>query len=690
MSFGAREWFWAFSFLPLLFLAFLWSERRSRTLLARIVAPRLREQLAGSVSHSKRALRFLLMLLALACLIVSLAQPRYGFSWEEAKRKGRDVIIAVDTSRSMLANDLPPNRLARVKLAAQDLIRLLSGDRVGIVAFAGTAFLQAPLTVDYGAVLSSLRELDTDIIPRGGTNIAAAIQSAVDAFGKGESDNRCLVIFTDGEELDSDGVESARKYKEVCRIFTVGAGTAEGSIIPIPRRDGGTQFVKDPSGQIVKSRIDEARLRDIAETGGGFYLALQSGSSEMRQLFENGIKPMKEQEIDARMSRRPTERYQWPLGAGIFLLALSLAVNDRKRPRNTVSVTGRTPRRSSIGMAAVVLLLGWPADAARNPAVEQYQGGNYEAAYEQFRKQVERNPRSEALRFGLGAAAYQKGKYDEALQEFSAALRSEDPKLRAMAEYNLGNTLCQQALTRPAKEPQIRGLKNSIQHYNEALKIRPDDADAKFNRDLVEEMLRKLEQEPPKEEKKQDQSSEQKDQPPQDKKDQDQKEKQGSPPDQPREEPSKEQKTGDQEKPDKQEDQSGAGKNEPDGKEGASGDKEKPADQSGKDKRDAERRGKDKEKEEAAGANPKDQKDGRKEEPSNTPAPPERNLEGEIEAQPSEAGENEPSEPEAADPRDDGSMTEAQARALLKSIEGEDERVPLIERKGAGSVLKDW
>src|SRR5262249_12570543 len=159
------------------------------------VAPRLLAQLAGSSSPGRRRLRFAVLLGGIAAVIVSLAQPRYGYTWEQSKRSGRDVLIAIDTSKSMLSTDAAPNRLTPAKLAAQDLIGQLQGDRIGVLAFAGNAFLQAPLTVDYSAALDSINDLDTNIIPRGGTNIAAVIDEAAKAFGKGESENRCLILF---------------------------------------------------------------------------------------------------------------------------------------------------------------------------------------------------------------------------------------------------------------------------------------------------------------------------------------------------------------------------------------------------------------------------------------------------------------------------------------------------------------
>lgn len=166
MSFGQPLWFWALTLLPILVALYVRHERRRVMLLRRLVAARLLDQLAGTVSLGRRRWRFALLLLGLAAVIVSLARPRYGYTWEESKRQGRDVMIAIDCSRSMLATDLSPNRLERAKLATQDLIGQLEGDRVGLIAFAGTAFLQAPLTIDYSAVLDSLSELDTNIIPR--------------------------------------------------------------------------------------------------------------------------------------------------------------------------------------------------------------------------------------------------------------------------------------------------------------------------------------------------------------------------------------------------------------------------------------------------------------------------------------------------------------------------------------------
>ena len=201
MSFGAPQWFWGLLAIPVLVGLFVCAQQRAGRRLQEFVSPRLLPQLAGTVNRFRRALRFAFVLLGLALAIVSLAQPRWGYTYEDVKRKGLDLFIAVDTSRSMLSNDVQPNRLERVKLATQDLIDELQGDRVGLIAFAGRAFVQAPLTIDYDAAVESINDLDTKTIPEGGTNISEAITLAENTFGKSAIGNRALIIFTDGEEL---------------------------------------------------------------------------------------------------------------------------------------------------------------------------------------------------------------------------------------------------------------------------------------------------------------------------------------------------------------------------------------------------------------------------------------------------------------------------------------------------------
>src|SRR5947208_10168786 len=257
MNFGAPIWLWALAILPLMIVLYVRAERRSAIKLREFVSPLLQPQLAGNVDRVRRAIRFAFDLLALALAITALAEPRWGYTYEDVKRRGLDLLFAIDTSRSMLSNDVSPNRLERVKLAAQDLVNQLQGDRAGLIAFAGRAFLQAPLTIDYEAEVESINDLDTKTIPEGGTNISEAINLAVSTFGKSAAGNRALIIFTDGEELSGDATKTAKAAADAgVRIFTIGVGTPEGSLIPLRSPDGsGTAFVKDDKGQVVKSKL---------------------------------------------------------------------------------------------------------------------------------------------------------------------------------------------------------------------------------------------------------------------------------------------------------------------------------------------------------------------------------------------------------------------------------------------------
>ena len=457
MTFGAPEWLWGLLLIPLLIALFVRSEHRGLKRLQQFVSARLLPQLAGTVNRRRRIVRFGLLLLGLALAIVSLAQPRWGYTFEDVKRKGLDLLVAVDTSRSMLSNDVQPNRLERVKLAIQDLIDELQGDRVGLIAFAGRAFLQAPLTIDYDAVIEAVTDLDTKTIPEGGTNISSAITLATQSFGKSAMGNRALIIFTDGEELSGDAVKTAKAAAADAgvRIFTIGVGTPQGSLIPVTSDNGETSFVKDSAGQVVKSKLDDKRLREVAEATGGFYLHLENGPRTMQQVQSEGLAKMQAAEMDVRLSRRPIERYEWPLGAALIALALSILIPERKRVRERAHVPApaRNAGRSvaggpvkAAGAAVAVLMLLCSSVFATVPGVNAYQQGKFEDAYKEFQDTLKSHPQSRAedeLQFDSGTAAYKLKDYNKALESFSQALLTPDTGLQTKGHYNLGNTLYQ-------------------------------------------------------------------------------------------------------------------------------------------------------------------------------------------------------------------------------------------------------
>ncbi len=644
LTFGNPQWIWCLALLPALASVYVWSLHRSRVLIAKVVAPRLRSQLAGSVCVSRRVFRALLLLLAMVGVILALAQPRYGFIEKETKQMGRDVVIALDTSKSMLATDIAPDRLTRAKLFSQDLMRILKGDRVGLIAFAGSAFLQAPLTLDYSAVTNSLDEIDTNVIPKGGTNIAAAIATAREAFGKAEGQTRALVILTDGEELDADGIAAAKQAaSEGIRIFTVGIGSTTGSLIPMRTQDGRQDFVRDASGKPVNSKLDAARLNEIAQATGGIFVSI--GPDAAKEIFQKGIEPMELTENGVFTSRQPIERYQWPLGVAVFCLMLSVLPGDRRR---------------KVPLALAVLTLFFtttPMSHAGTNGLQDYMAGQFEQAGAAFEKGLQSEPDSRPLQFNAGAAAYKSGKFDQAISHFTKALLSEDKKRREEASYNLANSLVRTGEAAKEKEAKKTAWKSAIEHYSEALKLNPANKFAKENHDIVNKLLKDLEKQEQQDKKDQKDQKDQKDDQSkdQDKKDQDQKEKSGD-----------QDKNDSEKKPeDKKEDE----------KDLTDSEDKKPQDSK------------------------KDESQSDKKNDQNSPAPsptPGEKKEGDLknarpeEPKPSPENQKQDQGVAGAEEEKAGQMSPSQARALLNSLRNEEGKVNLMEQQTSQEVLRDW
>lgn len=658
LTFGAPHWLWALLVLPLIAGLFLWSHRRGQALVAKIVAVRLRDQLSGSVSPLRRILRASLLLVSLALAIVSLAQPRLGFTEKETKQKGRDVIVAIDTSRSMLATDVAPTRLARAKLFTQDLVALLQGDRVGLVAFAGSAFLQAPLTLDYNAVTNALDELDTTVIPKGGTNIASAITAAREAFGKAEGQTRALIILTDGEELDADGIAAAKQAsQEGIRIFSVGIGSPEGSLISIRTEDGRQDFVRDSSGKTVTSKLDQSRLQEIASATGGFFTLI--GPEAAREVFQKGIEPMELSETGVFSARQPVERYQWPLAVAIVCLAVSLLPGDRRR-------------RSS---AMVALLLSFCPYAQAQSGLDEYKNGEFEKAGAVFQEQLKNQPSSKALQFNSGAAAYKSGDFEKAIAQFTDALLAEDQKLREDASYNLANSLVRKGEAAKENEAKKTNWKNALEHYEETLRLNPDNQLAAQNRDITKKLLEDLE--------KQEQQQKQQDQKNKDQKDQ----KQDKQDKQDKQQDQKDQQKQDQQKSDEKDSKNEEKKDQQ--KQDAEDQKEE------QQKKDSEK----KDQSDKGDQSKKPESSDQKNQPTPAPSPtPGEKREGELKS----SNEQQPTQPtpqpgqqlqsgEAAEEEKEGQISPSQARALLNSLRGEEEKVNLLEQQQSSQeVLRDW
>ncbi|MBA3833947.1 MAG: VWA domain-containing protein, partial [Chthoniobacterales bacterium] len=336
----------------------------------------------------------------------------------------------------------------------------------------------------------SINDLDTKSIPEGGTNISDAIALATRTYGKAATGNRALIIFTDGEELNGDAAAAAKTAADAgVRIFTVGVGTPGGSLIPIQGESGGTAFVKDEGGQVVKSKLNEARLREIAQATGGFYLRLENGPRTMKTLFTEGLGKMQVADINARLSRRPIERYEWPLAAAIFLFAIALLINDRKRKRGAARPGKQAALATTVAAIFTALM---STSRAASPGIELYEQQKFPEAFEHFQQTLKENPgtrQTDRIEFDSGAAAYKMKDYNKAMQSFSQALLSKNPHLEATSHYNLGNTLYERGEAEKSDEKKLTDWENALQHYTETLKAEPKSKEAKDNYDYVKKKI---------------------------------------------------------------------------------------------------------------------------------------------------------------------------------------------------------
>ncbi len=332
LRFGYPEFFYLYWLVPVIVIFFLWSFRRKRKLLARVGDEKLVEQLVRSVSRRKQIWKVSLVLLSFIILVFALADPQIGTRLEEVKRSGVDIFVALDVSKSMLAEDVPPNRLEKAKHEISTFIDRLQGDRIGLICFSGIAFVQCPLTLDYSAATLFLNDIDTDIIPQPGTAIARAIDVARQSFVAKEFKHKVLVLITDGEDHEGDPLEMAKEAaKEGIVIYTIGIGSPQGAPIPIYDAYGNrTGFKKDRDGQIVTTKLDVLTLEKIAfETGGKYYIS-STGESELNKIYGE-ISAMEEKELASRQFTQFEDRFQIFLIIALVILIIETLLGERRK-----------------------------------------------------------------------------------------------------------------------------------------------------------------------------------------------------------------------------------------------------------------------------------------------------------------------------------------------------------------------
>jgi len=331
MKFGALDLIGLLWMFPLLVLFYIWVAKKRQQAAERFAEGALLSEINKTYNAQRRKLKNIFIITAILLMMVAFIRPQWGFKWQEVKRQGLDILVALDTSNSMLAEDVLPNRLERSKLAIEDMVKKLQGDRVGLIAFSGTAFLQCPLTVDYNGFLLSLEDIAVDTIPVGGTSISNAIDTAINSYEGGEKKNKILVIITDGEDLEG-GIEGAivMAKKNGITIFCVGIGTTKGELIPMKDDFGKMSFLKDSEGNVVKTRLDEDILQEVALETGGIYVRSSGAEFGLDYIYDKRLSRLDKEEFKSRMEKKYNEKFQIPLWLAFVLLLVEPLIRERK------------------------------------------------------------------------------------------------------------------------------------------------------------------------------------------------------------------------------------------------------------------------------------------------------------------------------------------------------------------------
>jgi len=327
--FANPEYLYLLLLLPFMIAIFIINEFRKRNSLKKLGETNLINRLIPEISGTRPVVKFLFQLMALSAAVIMLARPQFGSRIEEVKKQGVEVIIALDVSNSMLAEDIQPNRLTRAKQAISRLVDNLENDKIGLIVFAGDAYTQIPVTTDYVSAKMFLSTINPEMVPKQGTAIGAAIDLASRSFTPGEGKSKALIIITDGENHEDDPVSAAGEAtKTGIVIHTIGIGSAEG--VPVPVTTGGRRdYLKDADGATVITKLDEEILKKIAMSAGGNYIRASNSNIGLDEIF-NDIRKMKKEELESTMYTEYNDQFQIFAAISILFLLLDILIMDRK------------------------------------------------------------------------------------------------------------------------------------------------------------------------------------------------------------------------------------------------------------------------------------------------------------------------------------------------------------------------
>ena len=459
--------------IPVLALVRWLLERKQHKRLRKFGDPELLSQLMPDVSRWRPAAKFWTLEAALALLIVMIARPQMGTRISHDKRTGIETIIAMDISNSMLAEDVAPSRLDRTKMMVENLVDNFTDDKIGLIVFAGDAFVQLPITSDYVSAKMFLSDIHPSLMATQGTDIATAINMATNSFTQQQGVGKAIIVVTDGEDHEGGALEAAKDAKKKgMRVYVLGVGSPNGAPIPL----GNGNYMKDRTGNTVMTKLNEEMCRQVAEAGGGAYIHVDNNSNAQQQL-DNELSKLTKKEMQSTIYSDYDEQFQAFGIIALILLIIEICILDRKNPlARRINIFGRRQR------TATVLLLLFAAMAAMAQTDRQYvtsgnklfRNGQFDQAEVAYRKAIEKNPRNPQAHYNLGNALMAQKKDSAAVQSLQKSTELETSKIRkAMAFHNMG-VVCQQH----------KMYGEAIEAYKSALRLNPKDDATRYNLEL--------------------------------------------------------------------------------------------------------------------------------------------------------------------------------------------------------------
>jgi len=509
--------------IPLLAVIRFMTSRRQKKRLRKFGDPKLLRELMPDLSRWRPSVKFWLLEGALALLILMLARPQMGTRISHEKRTGIETIICLDISNSMRAEDVTPSRLDRAKMMVENLVDHFTDDKIGLIVFAGDAFVQLPITSDYVSAKMFLSNIDPSMIATQGTDVARAVEMATHSFTQEKGIGKAIIVITDGEDHEGGAVEAAEAAKKAgMRVYMLGIGSAKGSPIPIP---GTGDYMMDNTGQTVISALNEDMCKQIAAAGGGAYIHVEN-NSRAQDLLDEELDKLSKKETQTTIYSDYDEQFQAFAILALLLLIIEVCLLESKNPlMKRFSLFGR---KSVATLLLAILALGAQAQTDRQlvrQGNKQFRAGDYAAAEVSYRKALEKNDRNAQALYNLGNALLAQNKDSAAVVEFEKSTKVETNDLRkSMAYHNMG-VICQRH--------QMFG--DAIEAYKQSLRLNPHDDETRYNLELCKRQQKK--QQDQNKDNKNDQKKDQKDKDKQDQQKQNQQKQQDKQQDEQKQEP---------------------------------------------------------------------------------------------------------------------------------------------------------